>query len=155
MVHVLCVELASGRLENVQLVKTHSAWVSAFVRVIISLKFVYCLMFGDVGCSDCRYGTYVSQECSSTADTQCSECTKCVELEVETRECVRGLDATCDSCKLCSFDDASMAEACMITEKYYFWKLENCCRTSYDQDVPCDELEVFETKYKLGILATS
>lgn len=104
-----------------------------------------------LACSDCRYGTYISAECSSNADTQCSECTKCVELEVETRECVRGLDTVCDSCKLCSFELDFMAEACERTEKYYHWKTENCCRTSYEQDVPCDELEVLETKFKLGM----
>ena len=89
-------------------------------------------------CSDCRYGSYISQACSSTADTQCSACTRCVELEVEIQECVGGLDAICDSCKRCSFEDPALQDigaACEITEKYYYWKNENCCRTSFEQDV--------------------
>ena len=91
----------------------------------------------DVACSDCRYGTYVSDSCTSVADTKCSPCTRCVELEVEIRECVHGLDAICDSCKHCSFDEGleDIEAACQVTEKYYYWKNENCCRSSYNKDV--------------------
>lgn len=108
-------------------------------------------------CTDCPYGSFISQACSSHADSRCTACTRCVELEVETRECVLGQDATCDSCKRCSFEDApaTMAHACELTEKYHFWKNEHCCRTSFARDVPCDSLEVMETKYKLGLLTTN
>jgi hypothetical protein len=76
-----------------------------------------------------------------------------VEFQVETRECVQGLDATCDSCELCSFDDPDMAAACELTEKYYHWKDAHCCLTSFATEVLCAQLEVVETKHKLGLMS--
>ena len=87
-----------------------------------------------VVCSTCKYGTYVSDKCSSTTDTACSLCTSCSSLEFEMSECTEGRDTICGTCEQCTFA-SKMTEIECRRELYYVWHDSNCCFDSEGEKV--------------------
>jgi hypothetical protein len=97
-----------------------------------------------IACTKCRYGEFISTECSSERDTVCEACTRCPAMTYPERECALGLDSICNSCEQCVFGSARAQEFCQRFPSYLRWKNANCC---YDRN----NNMVSSTAYFIGI----
>jgi len=100
-------------------------------------------------CSPCPMGSYVSTACSNSTDTVCSPCVVCNNMEYESQPCANGLNTVCNTCKKCLHTDEAVIAHC-TSGLYYWWYLENCCKTSEGTIVRCPD----KTKADMAITAS-
>lgn len=106
--------------------------------------YYYCYYYylSLIDCNTCPHGTYISKECSTYVDTECSNCVGCGELQFLIQPCVGVQNTICGSCESCFFNDPETRFKCVATtDRYVWWTLDNCCRDYEDNLVSNSSIE--------------